>query len=271
MNPTEQAHFFLRNARYADFFKLMRLNEIENIELALLRMEFVQGNWHILFSQRVETFFKNLEVALTKVLPTEDMTKTAHILSKFSFPTGVFVGREQVLQDLHTCLQKSLPTVLVNGLGGIGKTTLAKEYIRRHIDTYTHIVWVEQTTTSIEAFTNDITLRQNLQLAFQQETEEERFELILNALKQKEGTNLLVLDNYQRPAHKQETDIITRLSFSTHWRVLVTSREKITDFETLALDVLSEMEAMELFRLHAGEKAIDENELRDLLETVGRH
>jgi hypothetical protein len=49
------------------------------------------------------------------------------------------------------------------------------------------------------------------------------------------------------------------------------SREKITDFETLALDVLSETEAMELFRLHAGEKAIDENELRDLLETVGRH
>ncbi|TAE09349.1 MAG: ATP-binding protein [Bacteroidetes bacterium] len=271
MNPTEQAHFFLRNARYADFFKLMQLNEIEIPQLALLRMEFEQGNWEFLFPQRIDVFFKDIEVELTKVLPADQMTATAQILSKFYFPTGAFIGRKQELQDLHASLQKNLPTVLVNGLGGIGKTRLAKEYIRRHLDKYAHVVWVEQTTSAVEAFISDATLLESLGRTFEKETEQERFDLVLSDLKKRGGTNLLVLDNYQRPDNEEDFDVISYLLFSPNWRVLITSRESIMDFETLELDILSEEEAMMLFKLHAGKKPVDDNELQDLLKTIEYH
>jgi tetratricopeptide (TPR) repeat protein len=271
MNATEQAHFFLRNARYADFFKLMQLNEIEIPELALLRMEFQQASWHFLFPQRIDVFFKNIEVELTKVLPADQMTATAQILSKFYFPTGAFIGRKQELQDLHASLQKNLPTVLVNGLGGIGKTRLAKEYIRRHLDKYAHVVWVEQTTSAVEAFISDATLLESLGRTFEKETEQERFDLVLSDLKKRGGTNLLVLDNYQRPDNEEDFDVISYLLFSPNWRVLITSRESIMDFETLELDILSEEEAMMLFKLHAGKKPVDDNELQNLLKTIEYH
>jgi AAA+ ATPase superfamily predicted ATPase len=55
-----------------------------------------------------------------------------------------FVARENELAEMGQCLQsnKSRSAVILHGLGGIGKTQLAIEYIRRYKEKYTAVFWL---------------------------------------------------------------------------------------------------------------------------------
>jgi hypothetical protein len=62
-----------------------------------------------------------------------------------SFPEAAqFVAREQELSDMHDLLHghSSRAAVVLHGLGGIGKTQLAVEYIRQHKEKHTAIFWL---------------------------------------------------------------------------------------------------------------------------------
>jgi len=57
----------------------------------------------------------------------------------------LFTGREEILHRLHTSLEASKETALIqaiSGLGGIGKTQTAIEYAYRYQDCYTRIIWL---------------------------------------------------------------------------------------------------------------------------------
>jgi hypothetical protein len=55
-----------------------------------------------------------------------------------------FVAREDELRDIHEALRSdaSRRTVVLHGLGGIGKTQLAIAYAKRHKDNYSAIFWL---------------------------------------------------------------------------------------------------------------------------------
>lgn len=55
-----------------------------------------------------------------------------------------FVAREKELQQIHKllCHHSSRSTVVLHGLGGIGKTQLTVEYIRKYKETYTAVFWL---------------------------------------------------------------------------------------------------------------------------------
>jgi hypothetical protein len=55
-----------------------------------------------------------------------------------------FVARENELAEMHRLLHghKSRSAVVLHGLGGIGKTQLALEYITRHKEKYTAVFWL---------------------------------------------------------------------------------------------------------------------------------
>ena len=66
-------------------------------------------------------------------------------LNLASFPEAVqFVAREEELLKMHELLygHSNRTCVVLYGLGGIGKTQLAIEYIRRHNEKYTAIFWL---------------------------------------------------------------------------------------------------------------------------------
>lgn len=58
--------------------------------------------------------------------------------------TQHFVAREDELRDIHETLSSdgSRYTVVLHGLGGIGKTQLAVAYTKRHKDNYSAIFWL---------------------------------------------------------------------------------------------------------------------------------
>jgi hypothetical protein len=74
-----------------------------------------------------------------------DFDQFAVGLNLASFPEAAqFVAREKELSKMHELLHghSSRSCVVLHGLGGIGKTQLTIEYIRRHKEKYTAIFWL---------------------------------------------------------------------------------------------------------------------------------
>lgn len=59
--------------------------------------------------------------------------------------TDNFVGRQEELKNIHKLLQSngSRRTVVLHGLGGIGKTQLAAQYAKIHKGDYSAIFWLD--------------------------------------------------------------------------------------------------------------------------------
>lgn len=189
-----------------------------------------------------------------------------------------FVGREQDLRTLMHLLQRESSVLLLNGLGGIGKTTLAKEYVYRHQNEYRHIAWVNvlqdpniSDPTSGSAYSsiaNNTSLFAKLGLAFDTEmSEKDRFELVVAEMNKQEGPNLLVIDNVGASI----LDIHDALPKAPRWKILTTSRLELAPFSTHYLDELSLEEAERLFTTLYPEGKNCSQDVQDLLTHIGCH
>jgi tetratricopeptide (TPR) repeat protein len=177
-----------------------------------------------------------------------------------------FVGRKKPLKDLHENLQNNQATLLLNGLGGIGKTSLAQKYCYEYQNDYDHFVWISQTDTFENACLSAIALQKNLKIK-PLENPEQTIQLIFNELKQIDGNNLLILDNADETLQPY-VDYLPK----GNWKILVTSREKMDDrFTEQYLGVLSFAEAKALFTQYFTKINFTDSELKTLCETVGYH
>ncbi|MEM6447969.1 MAG: tetratricopeptide repeat protein, partial [Cyanobacteria bacterium P01_D01_bin.123] len=184
-------------------------------------------------------------------------------------PQDNIIGRESDVADLHQRLFDRRQVVLVNGLGGIGKTTLAQVYVNQYYDEYAHVAWVTQVTGDFKSdLVNADGLLKSLQINSKDTEPEDLFKLAIAGLKGIEaGPNLLVVDN----ADRSLADYAYVLPGQPNWHVLVTSRERIERFEAKALDFLSMTEAIALFESHYTLGQLSQAEIRELIETVDRH
>lgn len=179
------------------------------------------------------------------------------------------IGREADLARLHDLLRVEKRVVVVNGLGGIGKSTLAQVYISRYYERYHHIAWITQDSDDIARdIVNTPGLVHNLGLATTITETKTLFEEIIRKLKAiSPYPNLLVIDNGERSLKKYK-DL---LPGQPHWHVLVTSRESIAGFHRQSLGYLSEKEAVALFKKHYPYQAIGETGIKALVKTVDFH
>ncbi len=153
------------------------------------------------------------------------------------------VGREQDLSNLRNVLLENKETVLMNGMGGIGKTTLASVYADTFYDDYDHIAWLTIETNLEEAIATNFSLLKNLNLL--NVPVHDQFRACLNELRTLEGEKplLLILDN----ATANLARYYDMLPKAPCCHLLVTSRERITPFLIIELDFLPEDEAIQLF------------------------
>ncbi|KAF1959942.1 HET-domain-containing protein, partial [Byssothecium circinans] len=89
--------------------------------------------------------FRRLEEEIHKLYKGVNFEQYAVRLNLASFPEAAqFVAREKELSKMHELLHghSSRSAVVLHGLGGIGKTQLAIEYIRRHKEKHTAIFWL---------------------------------------------------------------------------------------------------------------------------------
>lgn len=182
--------------------------------------------------------------------------------------TKDIVGRDTDLVELHDLLFDEKQVVLVNGLGGIGKTTLAEAYIFKYYEQYHHFVWITQNSDNIgDAFVQNRDLWTNLHIKTDGLQPKDIFEDILRALRSIENSpSLLVIDN-ALPSIEQYLPLLPN---QPNWHLLVTSRQEIEDLHTKNLGFLKPEDALALFQKHCT-LIKDEESIKNLLKTVDYH
>jgi hypothetical protein len=149
--------------------------------------------------------------------------KTSRLIRLPFAANPYFVGREALLLELHESLWQSPTTALshaqvhaVAGLGGIGKTTLARQYAEKFWRLYTDILWVRVESTLITADFARLAIELGL---LRQPSEDTALDarLALQALNQPKR-RLLILDNAEVGSGRLASD---RRRLSHHHYVTV--------------------------------------------------
>ena len=175
--------------------------------------------------------------------------------------TDTIIGRVKELQEIDTLLNESNSLLLINGIGGIGKSTIASYYLHSQKDKLDYYGFFE----GLDSFT--VELREPL--ALQQEKENDAFMEALAKLRNLKGNKLLVFYDVKE-INKNQDKIEKILALKdSGYKILLTSREEIEDVEQYYLDVLSLPDAKELF--NSIYKVEDEVLLEEILEYLDCH
>lgn len=180
----------------------------------------------------------------------------------------IFIGRDDDLEKIHEKLfNEQNCLLLVNGEGGIGKTTVASTYYHKYIEEYSHLVWIVAERSIEDAL---LTLVLELQLKLDDNiTGEQRINEILRELMMLGKPSLLVIDNANDLEDLDKSYSLLRQCFNLH--LLLTTR--ITEFaraETYPIMHLNETDARELFVRHYQNHDPSEDELLNrILKAVG--
>ncbi|MFN8355413.1 MAG: tetratricopeptide repeat protein [Spirosomataceae bacterium] len=178
------------------------------------------------------------------------------------------IGRESEVEDLRKLLFDNKHVVVVNGLGGIGKTTLAQAYLSKYYDDYQHIAWISQSSEALETdFVNADGLKETLRIDATGKDLPALFkEILLKLHALTDKPNLLLIDN----AEASLTGFIDRLPHQPNWHLLVTSRENIERLHAKELGFLTADNALTLFKTHCT-LIKDDEAIHDLLKIIDYH
>ncbi len=183
--------------------------------------------------------------------------------------TDYFIGRTQTLIDLHDKLFKSSNRfiLLVNGEGGIGKTTFAAAYCRQYEREYQHIAWVTNRENIREAL---LTLEMPLKLTIEGLNQQQRIEQLRTYLRNLSLPCLLVIDN-----SNDKTDIENNmhlLKACNNFHLLLTTRvinyehkDNIFQIDSLPFDVTKQLFA----DIYPDYCATDDPLLQSIYDAVG--
>ncbi len=183
------------------------------------------------------------------------------------------LGRESELSKIIEYLDKNQATILVNGLGGIGKTSVATKFMALYGHEYAHVAWLVVQSSLFETFINDLTLLESLHITEQVEKliksqqSNKASEFVFHQLNCLDKT-LVVIDNANNLADLVE---LKPLFDTSVCHFLITSRTRPSEWAIIAIDVLPETEAIHLFRaIHPLPQMTDEK-LKNLLSKLFYH
>ena len=182
------------------------------------------------------------------------------------FIPETFLGREAELENIYQRLftQENL-LLLVNGEGGMGKTSLAAKYFFDYQYYYRHLAWVFAETGIDDAL---LTLAMPLQINFPEtSTTEQRLQLLLDEMRNLNEPCLLVIDNAN---DSRDLEIHYPLLRSCpNFHLLLTSRlTKFQQAKTYKIEGLPEGKALELFRTHYPKHQPAEDEIFKQIRTA---
>ena len=175
------------------------------------------------------------------------------------------VGRDNILEKVHSMLEEGNRIALVSGLGGIGKTAVMRWVCSGFKEKGNYVAWID----CGRSLKEDL-LPLSDALGIHDEDPDNAYRMILNALKTRlDGPLYLFMDNLARQPDSGELGVLN--SLNAH--IMVTSRQKNSAFPCVDLDVLGQEDALTMFfRYYNGDTDRRyEGPARDIVTSVGRH
>ncbi len=209
------------------------------------------------YTERSNVDLENYRLLNTKLLTQKPETQP-----------GNLIGREGVLEEIHKVFKEKRLPILINGIGGVGKTALASAYATKYFSLYKKIVWITQTQNDLRLdFIQNGELTTSLEIKTDGIDIAEQFDIIkhrLNSFKIK--PKLIVIDNTNNESWKH----LKALPSQPAWHLLITSRELISEFYRFEVDLLSEENSVKLFRKYC-DYPYEEKDIIELVQIVEYH
>ena len=182
------------------------------------------------------------------------------------FTTTTFIGREEELRTIHHKLfNEGNLLLLVNGEGGVGKTTLAAQYYHTYQHLYKHTAWVLAQGDLPDTLLN--ALATPLQLHFPDTMPTEaRFKQLLTELVNLSKPCLLIIDNANDLQNLQKHHHLRRLP---NFHILLTTRlGNLSKAHYYLINGLPYEQALQLFKKHYPEHQAQEDEVFRAIHTA---
>ncbi len=152
-----------------------------------------------------------------------------------------FVGRSDEEKEILEILFK-YHVVLINGIGGIGKTSLAKKIYFDYENKYEHIAWIEFKNSWAESLISSMF---TIDYFFpEKSTENEKYEIAFQFLSNLEGNILIIIDNFNSIEPGDLSDVC-KLSNAD---IIITSRCQPVGIPIYTLEPPSREECKQIFK-----------------------
>jgi tetratricopeptide (TPR) repeat protein len=172
-----------------------------------------------------------------------------------------FTGREDLLQVMRTRLEADpWQPLILHGLSGVGKTSIAVEYVHRATDRY-RVVWWIVAEQIARARTGLVALAERLDLEVSQQDMRQAVSSVLGKLEDADFNWLIVFDNAGGPEE------IRDLLPTGRGHVIVTTRDGtwVRYGNTVTVDVLSREDSIDLLQRRSAISFDDADRLADRL------
>lgn len=203
-------------------------------------------------------------------LNNKNLELPINLSSKFpKYNIDNFVGRTSELEKLHMDLFTNKNVVLVNGIGGIGKTSFAQLYSQKYYNFYKHFIWIDHLSDNIISdIINTEGLLTNFEISKENKNEKEIFlELVNNLNYVNTGPNLIIFDNINSNFSK----IYNYLPNSKNWHILATSRSLVEKMSNFEIDFLPHEDAKQLFLKYYTNPDVDLLKVDQILKKIDYH
>lgn len=186
---------------------------------------------------------KELEEDLQEVINVIASGKP-YIVSKYPTSTCKFFGRELELSEIEDGLG-SFGKVFVYGSGGIGKTELAKQYIKTHKEKYDSVVFIKYDK-SVKADLDNITIKGVYD-------KNDKYGALLEICDER---TLVVLDNFD-VASDEDDGLERLLELSCHTIITTRNREFADLYEDTSFVWVADLETEYLHRIFEEESQVN--------------
>jgi len=148
-----------------------------------------------------------------------------------------FSYRDEMVEDLYKTIHQNKKLALISGLGGIGKTTIAKALYHKVKNEFKHIAWVEYQHSIKDSLLSSFTLFNDIK------DSADRYRRITNFLLGATKDTIIFIDNVSDNDY-EGVSFIEQLPVN----VVLTSRSsKIGNFTPFTVGFLSEKQCVEIF------------------------
>lgn len=125
--------------------------------------------------------------------------KTYRLIGSMVYPDNSFVGRRRELEQMAQCLDGVENKVFLVGMGGIGKSEIARMYLKEYVDRYDVILWTSFDRTLAGTLANDslFAIQGMSRGDYPEDDDETYFNRKLHILKEiSDRKVLIVIDNF---------------------------------------------------------------------------
>lgn len=180
------------------------------------------------------------------------------------------IGRENELIKLKQEIgNRNNKIVAINGIGGLGKTTLLKYYIKQNRLSFNHIIWINFQNNLVYSFINNVILLDNLNISFPTGIPDfDKYKLLMNRISKLSGKTLLIIDNLEI----DNVDSLSQLPLKESCQIITSTRANFTNpiINVFKIDTLDFESAKSLFLKHHN-GSVDDILLKELFELIEYH